>query len=545
MHRTRFSILCFASFAVIGIAAIGIVATGCGDGSGSAPLTGGPAGDTTSTGRSTNRDEWWTAATKAPNGRERLLAPRELRTLLADGRARQYDADQKWWTERRKWAHERVLALDPDDVEANAAVGRRTVQSLPGWTALWTRMLTAKVYNAAIEELLEQYQPFMDDDRPYFLSSGEVEEVTAQMRKASAHLDRMENDTEYAALQLSLERIPSQLRTFPSIHTRVGPFLVFYAARDLQRIDGEPEDAEDERLRALRLKYETELAEFASVLPELQKDIATLYPELSKRYPIRKDEFFFLWIFGDPELYVEFKSALRLKNPENPYRSGFFNAKDRWGYLFRPRAPEPGEAGEEREPAGDPNEVAVVREIPDPKEQLKESIAYVAAQQLLRHWGKDPKNPFFNRLDRSRAYWIKEGWPCYLASRRVKKTLVGPALVEGWRFGLEAPPLHRIIERESRLEMRRYQEPDPPRDGGDPILNLGVVRYFSDLAWLTVQQMTEGPRRAEFEKYLLAQIEATAPGTSVGFAAAFGIRTDSDWMKLEDMIYAPLDKESR
>ena len=117
------------------------------------------------------------------------------------------------------------------------------------------------------------------------------------MRNAAKHLDRMDSDSEYAALQLSLERIPSQLRDFPSVHTRVGPFLVFYAARDLQRIEGEPEAAEDERLRALQLKYETELAEFASVLTGLQQDIGKLYPELSKRYPVKKDEFFFLWIF--------------------------------------------------------------------------------------------------------------------------------------------------------------------------------------------------------------------------------------------------------
>jgi len=482
-----------------------------------------------------NRDEWWTAATRTALGSERLLCPRELRGLLAAGRSRGLDTDGAWWTPKAKWAYERILMLDPDDVEANASVGRKTLQSLPGFESTWTRMLEAKVQNAAIEELLEQFQPWIEEGRPVFLGADEVEVVTASLRRASEHLDRMENDPEYAALQLSLERIPSQLRSYPSIRTRAGPFLVFFAARDLARIEGESAEAENERLKVLRAKYQAELDERCKVLPEMMADIAQLYPELAKRHALANDDFFFLWIFGDPEWYTDFLEQLHEIRPESAYRCGFFQKRDMWGYLFRPRKPEVVASAEE-------GEAVVARDVIDPESQLRETMCYIAAQQLLRHWGRDPADPFRNRLDGSRAYWLKEGWPAFLASRRVEKPMVGPALEEGWRFGREPPPLKRIVERESRLELFRYDEPDPPQGPGEPILNLGIRRHFTDLAWLLVRHLDQPPTRPKLEAYLLAQIEGTAPGTVDGFAAAFGLASEKAWRDLEDALYEPLDR---
>ncbi|MHC4939699.1 MAG: hypothetical protein ACYTHK_12070 [Planctomycetota bacterium] len=479
-----------------------------------------------------DRDEWWTAATKTTLGKERLLAPRELRGLLSEGRSRGYDTDGEWWAPKSKWAYARILKLDPDDVEANASVGRKTLQSLPGFESLWKRIAEAKVYNTAIEELLEQYQPWIEEGRPIFLDPGEVEIAVAKMRRASEHLDRMENDDEYAALQVSLERIPSQLRDYPSVHARAGPFLIFFAARDLSRIEGESEEAEDARIGALRDKYKQELDERCKVLTELLEDIRKLYPDLASRYPIAKDDFFFLWIFGDPEWYAEFTELIRAERPESRYRCGFFDKRGGWGFLFLPRKPEVIESSGD-EPV----------EIPDPEVQLRETMAYVAGQQMLRHWGRDPADPFRNRLDRSRAYWLKEGWPSYLAARRVEKPMVGPALEEGWRFGREPPPLRRIIERESRIELRRYREPEPPQGGDEPIHNLGIRQHFTDLAWLVNSYLNEPKTRKQFEAYLLAQIEATAKGDADGFAAAFGLKSEAAWLDLEYAIYAPLDKE--
>ena len=44
--------------------------------------------------------------------------------------------------------------------------------------------LAVEALNTAIEELLEQYQPLIEEGRPYFLDAGEAEVVQAKMRSA-------------------------------------------------------------------------------------------------------------------------------------------------------------------------------------------------------------------------------------------------------------------------------------------------------------------------------------------------------------------------
>jgi len=207
-----------------------------------------------------------------------------------------------------------------------------------------------------------------------------------------------------------------------------------------------------------------------------------------------------------------------------------------WGYMYKPRAPEiaPVDEGEE----------AVQVEIPDPETQLRETMAYVACKQLLRHWARDPEEAFTNRLDKSRAYWLKEGWPAWMAARRVEKSLVGPSLREAVRFGREPPPLHRIVERQSRIELHRYREPDPPIPAaGNPALNVGIRRHFTDLAWLLVDHLNRKEHRDRFEAYLIAQIEATAEGTPDGFAQAFALDSAKAWEDLEYALYDRLYDE--
>ncbi|MEM8886012.1 MAG: hypothetical protein AAGD14_18250, partial [Planctomycetota bacterium] len=242
-----------------------------------------------------------------------------------------------------------------------------------------------------------------------------------------------------------------------------------------------------------------------------------------------------LWIFGDPEWYGDFTEKVVRGRPESRYRCGFLQQRDMWGYFFLPR---------EMEAAGD-EDGEVVADLVDPEQQLRESLAFVAAQQLLRHWGRDPEDRFANRLDRSRAYWIKEGWPAYLAARRVEKPMVGPALEEGWRFGREPPTLRTIVQQESRLALQRFQEAPPEQvEGAEPVLALGLRDHFADLSWLLTKQLNEEPkRRRAFEAFLISQIEATASGNADGFAKAFALKDESDWIALEDVMYRPLDEQ--
>ncbi|MHC4954077.1 MAG: hypothetical protein ACYTGZ_09315 [Planctomycetota bacterium] len=505
------------------------------------PKVDAPSGDTPAS-KPKDRDVWWKASTERPGGAKLVLAPREVRVLLADGRRLGYNRDAAWWSPKKKWAYEQILGLDPEDVEANAAVGRKTLQAVPGFEQLWIRMLEAKVYNTAIEELLEQYQPWVDEERPIFLTESEREIAIAKLRSARKHLDRMDSDPEYAALRHALERVPSQLKDYPAVHVRTGPFLVFFAAPDLRRIKGESEEAEDQRLEELRARYEKQLKERVAVLDALLKDIEKSYPKLAKRHTLAPTTFFFMWIFSDPVWYTEFAESIARQRLQNRYRCGFFNPKDMWGYLFLPRAPEGAPAaGEERPelPDGIPGAHLEI----DPETQLKESLAYIATQQLLRHWGRDPKDDFSNRLDRSRAYWLKEGWPTFMAARRVAKPSVGTAVAEGWRFGRVFPPIQRIVERESRLALFRYQEPPPDEEAGgaERVLNFGVVRYFTDLACLLVQNLNTDAKKEKFEEYLISQIEATQPGTVEAFAKAFGLKTEQAWLELEDAVYDAIE----
>lgn len=91
-----------------------------------------------------DRDAWWNTATGATAGGETVLCPRELRALLEEGRKYGFHADAEWWEARGAWAAERILELDPEDVEANALAGRRSLQSIDGFEGLWARMLATR-----------------------------------------------------------------------------------------------------------------------------------------------------------------------------------------------------------------------------------------------------------------------------------------------------------------------------------------------------------------------------------------------------------------
>jgi len=504
----------------------------CGGGEDASDSSGEGAASTSSA--PTDRDAWWKGATRRPSGAERVLAPRELRAVLANGRRHGFDGDAAWWEPNAKWAYARILALDSDDVEANSAMGRKTLQSIPGFAELWKRIGNARVYNPAMEELLDQYAMWIAEERPVFLTEDEYQIVLSKFRIARAHLDRMEKDPEYAALQIALERVPSQLRDYPSVRARAGPFLLFLAAPDLRRIEGESEESENERLATLRERYTVQLAEHAKVLDALLSDIRELYPDLAQRHPIRPDAFFFVWIFTDPGWYRDFVSSIARARPESKYRSGFFNRKDMWSYVYVPRPAETVKPKDGEEPADDQ---------PDPTTQLRETLAYVGAQQLLRHWARDPADRFSNRLDKSRAYWLKEGWPTFLAARRVKKPSVGPALDDGWRFGRAFPELRDIVQRESRLELFRFQEAAPEVEEGapEPVSNFGLIRHFTDLSWLFVRHLNGDARRKAFEQFLLSQIEATSRGDADALAEALGLENEGDWVALEGAVYDAIE----
>ncbi|MHC4340048.1 MAG: hypothetical protein ACYSX0_07550 [Planctomycetota bacterium] len=476
-----------------------------------------------------DRDGWWTAATAHASGQERILAPRELRALLAQGRRWGFDGEDSWWQERRAWVFARILEMDADDVEANGAMGRKTLQSIPDFLSTWARMVDSPVQNDAIEELLDRYYVWVQEERPIFLTRDEYDLATARMREARQHMDKLDKDPKYAALQVALARVRgTSLSDYPFVHALIGPFLVFYAAPDLQRIDDEDPTTEDERLRGRREFYVQRIESLRDAYEGLLADIAKLYPGLWKKYAPGSRQIHYQWIFSSREWYVDFLERLHRERPESRYRCGFFDAATGWSYLVVPEQAEP--ADEEAE------------KPPPPDDVLRESAVYLAVLQMLNHWARDPEDGTLNRLQRSRAYWLKEGWPSFLAARRMKESRVGNRLQEAKRFGWKFPPLLRVLERESRLELRRYREPaeeyDEVLDQAVPLLQMHDS--FTDLAWLLVRHLNSDEQRPTFERYLLSQIESTGHGID-WFGECIGIKSDPGWEALERAVYGSID----
>ncbi len=451
-----------------------------------------------------------------------------MRALLDEGVAHGFDGDASWWKQRTDWVHGRILDLDPDDVAANAALGRATLQSLEGFAPLWERMLLTRYPDTVISELLDQYDGWVQEDRPVFLGSDEVQLVRARLRDAKAHLDRLDGDPKYAALEGGLARVRSSvLADYPFLHVEFGPFVVFYAARDLGRIAEADPAAEERRLAERREVYRRRLEMHRPAYEGLLRDVARLFPELVAEHPLSDRDIFYQWVFGDREWYADYVAKIRREGQESTHRCGFYEGATGWAYLFElPEAATvsmPGEA-----------------EV-DPDMQLRETMIYLAATQILWRWGRDRKDPQINWMERTEAYWLSEGWASFLGAMSVPKPMVGPMLREAKRFGWVFPPLSRVVARRSRLDLQLYEEPllhDP--DAEEPRQPLAVRRAFTDLAWLLVTHLQSEPQRAAFVRYLRSQVEGTRGGLD-WFEECFGLRTQSDWQTLERAVYARVE----
>jgi len=457
------------------------------------------------------RDTWWKQATTGPGGAERVLAPRELRALLVEGRTAGFEADPAWWSERAKWAYERILQVDHDDLEANAGSGRRTLQSMEGFADLWRRMQEAPP-DDEILELLDQYDPWVQEGRPIFLAPDEYAVLRARLTDVAKRIQRFVSDPAFAAVQSLLRRVKhSVLADYPYVQAQFGPFVVFYTAPDLAPID-EPGDAQ--RLAARKTYYLKRLAAWRPVYEGLLADLAKLYPGLWKDHAPGPGRVFPEWVFAEAEEYADFVERRGKQEAQAPYRKGFFDGATGWAYLLDVAREET--QGKSASPAG-------------PTGETRECAAYLAAVQLLRVWGRNPKNPIGNRLDTSEAYWLKEGWPAYLAARRVEVPLVGRILSKE----LKLPALQDVVGRRSRLQQRPFlllqgeagSAPVDAPDGG-----------YTDLAWLLVRALNTPRRRPAFIRFLRSQIESDRRGVG-WFEECFGVRGPKGWKALQAEVY--------
>jgi len=483
-----------------------------------------------------DRDHWFKVATTRPSGAERVLAPREMRALLREGERYGFADDPSWWKPKTDWVYDRILELDPDDAEANAGKGYKTLQSYPGFKALWVAMLETRVTTPDIDHLIEIYDHRVSAGQPIFLRNDAHAIETARLGRAKEHLDKLRADPEYEALQVALARVRgSSLNDYPFVHLAAGPYLIFYCARDLQTIEGEDEAAESARVEARREVYKRRLKKLAPLYTGLVNDVRTNYPAIWKLHKSRRARIHYQWIFAERDWYQEYLERINKEQPESEYRTGFFDRSTGWAYLHEP--PEPDKPGPDTGNHGDATQL----ETPDREQWLQETAAYLAARQLLYFWGKDPDAPR-NRLDRSRAYWLKEGWPSHMASLRVKQPLVGRIVGRAKGNNMVFPPLSRVVERESRLELQLYREPRHEfGEDEEDRPQLMVRRSFTDLSCLLVRYLGAEGRRATFEAYLLAQVSGVKPGLS-DFEKSFSIGGEAGWARLQRSVYGLIGK---
>jgi hypothetical protein len=303
----------------------------------------------------------------------------------------------------------------------------------------------------------------------------------------------------------------SALGEFPFVHARAGPFIVFYAARDLRRDPEAEAAAEDTRLAGCREVRQKQLATWTPVLDELVADMKALYPDAWAARALPPDQLIPQWIFGDPEWYHDFTPRILRDDRVSPYRLGFVHSATGWAYVA--------------EPADMASEGL-----------YRETLAYLGALQILRLWAVDRKDPTTNNWDRSEDLWFKEGLPAFLASRRVKEPIEGQAFNGPW----VKPSLWLVVQRRSlgdraaRLGVPEEVDfvggpPSYPPDGG-----------FTDLAWLLVRHLNADERRKGFEKLLRGQVEGS--GRGIAFAEeCLGIRGTEGWKSLERSTYSSIE----
>jgi hypothetical protein len=467
-----------------------------------------------------DRESWWARATTRPSGAERILAPRELAALLDEGRRLGFAADAAWWAARERYVSERILDLDPSDESANRAAGRRALQDIPGFGALWERILGTRTSHPAIDALLEAYDVEVQAGRPVFLDEDAWARATAWLAAAKAHLDRLDTDPEYAALQAVFQTVRGDgaLHAHPHIHLRAGPFVIFYTARDLARVPGEGEAVEEKRLEALREKYRIALEPLRKVYEALLADVRASFPELWTARPLGPGDLFVQWIFAEESLYLDFCERTAARAIARPGRSGHFRRKDGWAFLFEPAAA----PSATREPEAGAAALS-----------LAETAAYLAAWQLLHRWSTDPKSPSTRHLDTARALWVHEGFAAWLAARRVPKSVAGDAVRRALAMQRELPPIERVVDRESWHELAAYREPVERLEHED-VPPLTVEAGFTDLAWLLTDVVREEPWRAAYIRLFRSQLE----GRKEDFRECFGIARQEDWKPLDEAVRA-------
>ncbi|MFQ5845100.1 MAG: hypothetical protein ACE5JG_08945, partial [Planctomycetota bacterium] len=333
---------------------------------------------------------------------------------------------------------------------------------------------------------------------------------TAELKQVESHLERLASDRRYASIQktLSRVRVHPALSAFPFVHAEAGPFLVFYSARDLTVIEGEDPEEERARVRARREVYRKLLETRAHVYRELLEDLHELYPSAVEARPLPTGRVFIQWVFADAPTYSRYLDLIDARPIiSRPGRRGHLDPRNGWAVLYD-------DTGDDEGP-------------------VLETAAFLAAHPVLRAWIAKPEGGG-DPLGRVEALWLLEGWPAFLAARRVPKPEVGDVVGGMFKGGARLPPVRRVVEQRSWHDVNR--EPATKVGDDDEVDPVHIrTATFPGLAWSLVEALHQGANRARMTRFLLSVLGGDRGGSG-RFETVFGIRGEGDWRGLDESL---------
>ncbi|MGH7163781.1 MAG: hypothetical protein ACREID_09875, partial [Planctomycetota bacterium] len=486
------------------------------------------------------RAEWWFEEAIDGVGTPAGSRAEELRSVLAVARERGYDKLAGFdWPAKQLRVHELLLRIDPDDPDANRAFGRIPLSDYPDFWGILRRLFDARTLPDELDRFRRSYEAKVsfrkDEAGNRRVPCVPQEEYAGVVRALDAFLEherKLAADPTLAAVLDALQRVKRDplLGSYETVHIVEGPFVVFFASKELAPRDGSPNELErvESKRAAMRKRLEPRarlLRDFLAFFRERWMKPMEL-PEFPER------QLFFVWAFEDREAFDAYGEQLGQRHP--PGLKGYFNPRDAWVFVF---------------------------EDPDSTMSVETALAHELVHQLHWHFSKDPQGQFKNHFERLAAVWFSEGWAEYVGWHDVKDGghLFGAdsrsrmtSLHAFRRVGLPLPPPRFLVQRRDYLEwihhMRKWlaERPQPLPDSAraaaqDPGTLLEGLYAQS---WLFVKFLHEsegGRYRAPVLEFTRAALrgfpgftgEKGYPTAAEVFAKVFALATDDDWKRLE------------
>jgi predicted RNA-binding Zn-ribbon protein involved in translation (DUF1610 family) len=390
-------------FIAIGVVAVGIVVaivltSGKGGGPGGAP-------------KGMKAIEWW--AQQSP--KLSTASADELRAILEDGKAKGFDKDAAFWSEKEGQVQRALLKKDPSDKGANLRAGNKNLGDYPDFATIWSQLQgkeTPVEFQEYFDTLGVTAQNTWVPPAKYDEAVGKLEEFVAWRKKLDENpaAEPTERFTRTARTMLS-----SSQRKIAFTSVAEGPFVLLLAYPD----EGDGEKAKGDIL--------AEGKKWTAALQVLREQFDKRIREPLGLPAIEAGKYYCDLVVPTADDLAKFAREGEGLDAVGDVPS-FFSLRTKWAVL---RAPT--EANEKALFGGD--------------------LAHEAFHQLQWHYSNDPDRKFENYMSEWNGIWLTEGLAEYLGGGVDLDPASGKATFSG------KPP--------RRIEFLRGM-----RDNGVPVLPL-------------------------------------------------------------------------